>query len=138
MKQTAQTESGVDGYVDRADEGPLLCHLVRPYFASDVERLLIFGFDEQNRLVGMTESKAAHVRHAILAPAMVREAFSFADAATFLLVHNHPSDDCSPSRSDIDLTQRLAGVASLMGLTLSDHVILASNGHYSFHAAGLL
>ena len=41
-----------------------------------------------------------------------------------ILVHNHPSGDPTPSKADIDFTDRLGQAASLMGIELLDHIII--------------
>lgn len=49
-------------------------------------------------------------------------------ASAFVLVHNHPSGDPSPSREDITMTQALVGLADIVGVQLVDHVIVAARG----------
>lgn len=46
-------------------------------------------------------------------------------ADSFILAHNHPSGDPSPSRTDIRMTLQLCKAAELVGLELYDHIILA-------------
>lgn len=46
-------------------------------------------------------------------------------AAWFILVHNHPSGDPSPSQSDIRLTARLRYLSHEFDLPLLDHCIVA-------------
>ncbi len=50
------------------------------------------------------------------------------DASAFVLVHNHPSGDPTPSREDIALTARVATAAQLAGVVLLDHVVVARSG----------
>lgn len=45
-------------------------------------------------------------------------------APKMALVHNHPSGDPTPSKADIEFTDRLGQAASLMGIELLDHVII--------------
>ena len=55
-----------------------------------------------------------------------------ANASTFVVVHNHPSS-ITPSKPDIDITQKLNKAADLLGLTFADHIIIGATGnHYSF------
>lgn len=46
-------------------------------------------------------------------------------ASAFVLVHNHPSGDPTPSVEDRELTRALAKAAALVGTPLLDHVIVA-------------
>jgi DNA repair protein RadC len=66
-----------------------------------------------------------------------REIFRFlflSNANSFILVHNHPSGDCSPSVQDIELTQQLKEAGKLLGCKLNDHIIIGEKMHYSFQA----
>lgn len=56
-----------------------------------------------------------------------------ANASIFVVVHNHPSGSNTPSKPDIDMTQKLNKAAELLGLTFADHIIVGAKGnHYSF------
>lgn len=54
-----------------------------------------------------------------------------AAASGFVLVHNHPSGDPSPSREDISFTQRVAAAAVVVGMPLLDHVVVSRAGFAS-------
>lgn len=49
-------------------------------------------------------------------------------ASGFILVHNHPSGDPTPSRADIDVTIRLARTAEEMDLHMLSHLVIARDG----------
>lgn len=53
-----------------------------------------------------------------------------ANASTFVVVHNHPSGSVIPSKSDIEITQKLNKTADLLGLTFADHIIIGATGNY--------
>jgi DNA repair protein RadC len=46
-------------------------------------------------------------------------------ASAFILVHNHPSGDPTPSREDIEFTERIAHAADVVATPLLDHVVVA-------------
>jgi DNA repair protein RadC len=52
-------------------------------------------------------------------------------ASTFVLVHNHPSGDPTPSPGDASMTRRIAQLGELVGVPLVDHVIVARGGGHS-------
>jgi DNA repair protein RadC len=59
--------------------------------------------------------------------------------ATALLVsHNHPSGTREPSEEDLRVTKSLKSAGELLGIKLLDHIIVASNSHYSFCEMGSL
>jgi DNA repair protein RadC len=59
-------------------------------------------------------------------------------AASVIMVHNHPSGDPVPSKSDVDITKKVAESLATIDVTLHDHVIVSAAGVASFKALGLL
>jgi DNA repair protein RadC len=59
-------------------------------------------------------------------------------ASGFVLVHNHPSGDPTPSPEDIDLTRALSAAASAVCIPLLDHVVVARGGGRSLFELGML
>lgn len=59
-------------------------------------------------------------------------------ATGVLLVHNHPSGDNRPSRSDIEVTQRLVRASEILGIRLVDHIIVSGEGFSSLKSLGHL
>jgi DNA repair protein RadC len=53
------------------------------------------------------------------------------------VVHNHPSGDPTPSQADIEVTKEVAKAASLLGVTLHDHLIIGKGRHTSLRSLGL-
>jgi DNA repair protein RadC len=53
-------------------------------------------------------------------------------AAAIVLCHNHPSGDATPSKEDIEITQRLRGVGELMGVRVLDHIVIGKGKYVSF------
>lgn len=54
------------------------------------------------------------------------------NATYILLCHNHPSGNVQPSQADIALTEKIINAASYLDIKVIDHIIVSSDGHYSF------
>lgn len=52
------------------------------------------------------------------------------NAASFMLLHNHPSGDTIPSQEDLMTTRRVIEAGKLIGIPLMDHIIVGSNENY--------
>lgn len=52
-------------------------------------------------------------------------------AHSVVLAHNHPSGDPTPSQRDLAMTERLAAIGNVMGIPLSDHLIIGKKKFYS-------
>lgn len=59
-------------------------------------------------------------------------------AAGFVLVHNHPSGDPTPSAEDARMSVEVARAASVVGVSLLDHVVVGGERHCSLFELGLL
>ena len=53
-------------------------------------------------------------------------------AAGVVFVHNHPSGDPTPSKEDIEITERLREVGDLVGVRVIDHLIIGKGKYVSF------
>lgn len=97
-------------------------------------RLRVTGIHEVSK--GTVNETVAHPRD-IFQPVILHEAFGF------LLVHNHPSGDPSPSQADRALTNRIRDAAETMQVRFLDHIIIGHPGDhhepwFSFREGGLL
>ena len=82
-------------------------------------------------LEGSLNASIVHPRE-VMIPA-IRES-----AASFALIHNHPSGDPTPSQQDFEITHRLNKTGKIVGIHMVDHIIIGGNGFFSFADEGLL
>jgi len=59
-------------------------------------------------------------------------------AVSMILVHNHPSDNTTPSRQDIEMTKAIVSALRTVEISVHDHIIIGPNSHNSFKQIGLL
>jgi hypothetical protein len=59
-------------------------------------------------------------------------------AEIFVIAHNHPSGDASPSHGDIRTTQALVNAITPVGFTLHDHLVISDTHWSSMRALGIL
>lgn len=52
-------------------------------------------------------------------------------ASGFVMVHNHPSGNPTPTKEDIVFTQQVLQAGDLVGMPLLDHVVVTASGQYS-------
>ncbi len=70
-----------------------------------------------------------------------REVFSEAiknKAASVIFAHNHPSGDTEPSEDDLAITKRLVESGKILGIEVTDHIIVTKNGFLSFKEKNIL
>lgn len=103
-----------------------------------IERFRVLYLDTGNRLLSETLLSEGTIDRTNVS---IRELLFRAlevGAASLIVAHNHPSGDPAPSQADRDLTERLARACSMLSIDLLDHIIIGSQGAYSFRGAGLL
>ena len=67
---------------------------------------------------------------AAVVPADVLRPVIAAGAPAFIVAHNHPSGDPTPSADDVTMTRQLLAACRAVGLTLCDHLVFGAEGHY--------
>ena len=60
------------------------------------------------------------------------------EAVSFILMHNHPSGLPIPSSNDMQITLMIRQAGDLLGITMSDHIIIGDNQYFSFKESGSL
>jgi DNA repair protein RadC len=58
------------------------------------------------------------------------------DAVSIILCHNHPSGNLRPSRADEEITTKIKNAAKYFDITVLDHIIVSTDGYYSFADEG--
>lgn len=54
------------------------------------------------------------------------------NAASIVILHNHPSGSSKPSQHDIFFTSKLREACVIIGIQLNDHIIMGEDDFYSF------
>ena len=109
------------------------------------EAVRLVLLDNRANLIHVAEITRGTLNECIAHPRDIFRTVIAWSAASFILVHNHPSGNPSPSQADIQLTRELREAADLLKIDLQDHVIIGapseSGSHapyYSFRETGLL
>jgi len=98
----------------------------------DQEEFHLILLNTQNEILrevfltrGTLDSSLVHARE------VFRHAFN-ESAASVVLVHNHPSGESTPSLQDRVITRDLVRAGDLLGIPVSDHVIIGEGRYFSF------
>lgn len=102
------------------------------------EHVLLLLLDTKFRLIKEVTIGIGSVNQSILRP---REIFvqAFKHAAVhIILLHNHPSGDPTPSKSDILVTRKIIGASQMVGIPLEDHIIIGDCCHISMREENIV
>ena len=92
-----------------------------------IEQFRILFLDKKNMLLKDEVHREGTIDEATVYPREIMKRALTLNASAMVLVHNHPSGDLTPSHEDIELTQRIKQAASVFGIEVHDHVIVAGN-----------
>lgn len=102
------------------------------------EYVYLLMFDSKHKLLKELRLSEGTINSSLLSP---REVFVEAlryEAVFIILVHNHPSGDPTPSRQDIEITESIFKAGKMIGINLSDHIILGNNCYVSLAERGIV
>lgn len=103
-----------------------------------MEQFKVMLTNRANKVLGIFELSTGGVSGTVADPKLIFAAAIKAAATGFILAHNHPSGNLQPSQADIDLTRRIKEGGKLLEIQLLDHIIVTSEGYYSFADEGLI
>lgn len=87
-----------------------------------IEKKLLF--------IGTINQSTTHIRE------VFKEAYKVS-ASYIICLHNHPSNDVTPSKADKEFTQALFEIGKIQGIPVLDHIIVGDNKYYSFYENSL-
>ena len=102
------------------------------------EQIKLLMLNSKSKLLGEKDISKGTVNASLISP---RELFIEAlnkQAVSIILLHNHPSGDPTPSKTDILLTRKVKEAGVLIGIELLDHIIIGDNCYISFAEKDLL
>lgn len=101
-----------------------------------VEQFKVMLTNRAQKVLGIVEISTGGVSGTVADPKVIFAAAIKASASGFILAHNHPSGNLTPSQADIDLTKKMKEGGKLLEIQLLDHLILTTEGYYSFTDEG--
>ena len=104
----------------------------------DREKLILSMFDAKCVLLGDKVISIGTVNASLVSPREVFFCALASQAVHIILLHNHPSGIPLPSTQDKLVTRRIQEGGELLGIHLSDHIIIGDNQYFSFKEEHLL
>lgn len=94
------------------------------------EHVWILCLDNKHHAVGFFEISHGTENASCLSTAAIFRRALLSSASRIVLVHNHPSGDCSPSTEDVNVTKKVIEAGKYLDINLLDHIIIGRNGSY--------
>jgi DNA repair protein RadC len=104
----------------------------------DREHFVVLHLDVRQNIIAKETVSIGTLNETYAHPREVFRAAVINGSHAIILVHNHPSGDPTPSKADLETTQRLDDAAEIMGIDILDHIIIGSKTHWSFKSMAAL
>ena len=109
---------------------------VANYYMEDLrheeqEVLLLLMLNQRGRLIKERYMFKGTVNASVISPREIFVEALAARAVQIILLHNHPSGDASPSQEDLNVTRRIKEAGQLLGIALTDHIIIGEHAYVS-------
>jgi DNA repair protein RadC len=129
-------------YVER---GQVNCSLdankiLRPYFEMQgietYEAMYALFLSRAKRTNGVGLISIGSISGTIVSIQKICQMALLSHSTSVVLAHNHPSGNLTPSAPDEHLTRRVQDALKLIECQLIDHIIITTEGYYSFADEG--
>ena len=98
----------------------------------DREVVCIVNLNNLNQPINFNIVSMGTLCSSLVDVANVLKSCILSNAASFIMLHNHPSGEVTPSGPDMEVTRRLILSGNLMGIPLLDHIIIAGGRKESY------
>ncbi len=109
------------------------------YLAENTQEVFaVADLDGAHKVIGIREVTKGLINRTLVHPREIYRGAIVSNAASIILVHNHPSGNMEPSQEDIEITRRIKQAGGIIGIEVLDHIIITKGGFYSFLEEGRL
>lgn len=91
-----------------------------------------------NRVLGMYHLSTGGITGTVADPRLLFTAALKLNCSSIIICHNHPSGSLRPSSADEELTCKIKNAGSFLDIKVLDHLIISTEGYYSFADEGIL
>lgn len=102
----------------------------------DREELIVACLNAKNEVNSVNVVSIGSLNNSIVHPREVFKTAILSNAASIIMIHNHPSGDVTPSKEDKEITLRIKESGTILGICLLDHIIIGNDTYYSFKEHG--
>jgi DNA repair protein RadC len=103
-----------------------------------VEQFKVILLNRANKVLGIYEVSTGGVSGTVADPKLIFAAAIKSSSSGLIFSHSHPSGNLQPSQADIALTRKIKEGGEILEISVLDHIILTSEGYFSFADEGLL
>ena len=116
----------------------LLKYLRNKIGYEEIEKFYVLYLSSSNEVIEFEDNSVVTLESSSVYPREIYKKIINLNAKSVILAHNHPSDNITPSKCDIELTNEIAKGLKNFGALLIEHIIITKNSYFSFLEEGLI
>ena len=97
------------------------------------ERIYCIAMNTKNEIISFSQIAQGSINNCNLDIKGLFKTILLCNASKFILIHNHPSGDSTPSLNDYQITEKIKEASKIMSIEFLDHIVIAQNGYTSCH-----
>ena len=123
----------------KIDNSAEVYNTMKPLFAEqdDVESFYCIFLNAKNKVLAIEKMFSGSISSSSVYPREIVKRVLSLKSTSVVLVHNHPSGDSEPSRTDYSITTIIGIALDSIGVCVHDHIVIG-DGYYSMASSGKL
>ena len=98
---------------------------------NDVENVYIICLNNKSVPVNYSLIAKGTINASMIDPKTIFKTILLSNASAFIMIHNHPSGDPTPSKQDYEITNILEKASKLLDIKFLDHIVIGNDNYIS-------
>jgi DNA repair protein RadC len=131
VKERAFNYKGTESFSSSLEVADFLASEYRANKKAE-EHVYLIGLNNRNKVMGVFKLSHGVVDSSFVDPKAIFQRLLLLGCPRFIIAHNHPSGDTTPSLDDIKTSKRIKEGADLLNLSFLDFLVLGESLYLSF------
>lgn len=100
----------------------------------DREVMAVFNVSAKGRVLNVNIASMGTINATLVSGREIFKSSILSNASGIILAHNHPSGDPTPSKEDLETTEKICIGGEILGIEVIDHVIVGGGMEENYHS----
>ncbi|PFX43680.1 DNA repair protein RadC [Bacillus toyonensis] len=140
IKQVGRKKKWKFDFDQQQIKSPEIAAEVARHYIGDEDRevFLVICLDTKNKINAIHRAHVGSINATVVHPREIFKSCLLNNAFYVIFFHNHPSGDPTASPQDIEFTKRLKECGLILGIEVTDHIIIGKHRFVSLREKGYL
>lgn len=132
LVRSNEIDLGVDKIKSPLDSVKLLRRYLDEFCSDNRENCILIGVDTKHNPTIIHHLSIGTLDRAMFSAEDIYRPILLSNSAGFILAHNHPTGDCTPSSDDIKNYERVKQISEAIGVYFIDCIVFSDCDYFSF------